>query len=115
MKALLISLLINTFLGNFAFADLADDPHFFLNGECFNYSNENIESHVKSMVGRVDFFNFGTWEFEGTIYVLKKKDDVANSKTKLVTFHFQLPLSKKDKYSKTKCPRNLPPFKKKLN
>ena len=108
MKHLILPLMI-IFSSIAAFS--YDSPLKFKNGECFNYTDATTKEKNGFMVGQVEDFNLGTFSYEGTLYV--KKTSTRKDKRKLVTFHFELPLPKQEKYSKVTCPKEIPKFKKK--
>ena len=79
-------------------------------GDCFNYTDASTKRKVVYKVARIEDFDFGSFSFEGTLFV--KKDNTHKLKDSLVTFHFELPINKQDKFDKVACPKELPQFKK---
>jgi hypothetical protein len=80
----------------------------FKRGDCFLYADAtSAKNNIKYMVGRVEFLNFGTWDFEGTLYGKKVKKEKPKDSA-FATFHFQLPFAKQDKYTIVQCPNDLP-------
>jgi len=102
MKSVIILLLLSLIFNSVCFAETPT----LRSGDCFKYTDSSIKNKIRYMVGRIEFLNFGTFDYEGTLYVK------AEDHKKIVPFHFQLPLSKAGKYPKIACPKNLPPLKK---
>ena len=71
-------------------------------GDCFKYNEFKPDNKIEWVIGRVEFLHLGTFDFNGTLYGKKKGSN------QFVTFHFELPYSKRNKYPKVACPSNLP-------
>ena len=88
-------------------SSFADESEAFQKGDCFNYTEFDNSGKIEWVVGRIDFLHLGTFDFNGTLYGKKVGEDG------FATFHFELPYSKRFKFPKIACPKELPKRKKK--
>lgn len=77
---------------------LSDEQKPFEIGDCFKYEDFSNSDRFNVVIGRIDEFHFGTFDYKGILFGKLKKSD------QFIKFKFELPYRKQYKYKTIKCP-----------